>query len=75
MHVTLYVNGKSIGSEFYLFGTGTPLLFDRSHRVYLGTNARYTTERFLGRIDEVAVYPRPLTADQISGLYHSGIAG
>jgi hypothetical protein len=69
------VNGKSIGSESYPFGTGTPLLCDRSHLVYLGNNARYTMERFLGRFDEVAIYLKPLTADQINGLYHSGIAG
>jgi hypothetical protein len=74
-HVTLYVNGRSIGSESYPFGTGTPLLFDQSHRVYLGTNARYTSEQFLGHLDEVAIYPKPLTAGQITGLYQSGIAG
>lgn len=74
-HVTLYVNGRSIGSESYPFGTGEPLLFDRAHRVYLGTNARYTDEGFRGRIGEVAIFLRPLTSDQINGLYHSGIAG
>ncbi len=74
-HVTLYVNGMSIGSESYPFGTGTPLLFDRSHRVYLGTNARFADERFFGRLDEIAIYLRPLTAGKITGLYQSGIAG
>ncbi len=74
-HVNLYVNGRLIGSESYPFGTGTPLLFDRSHRVYLGTNARYTDERFRGRLDEVAIYLRPLATGEITGLYHSGIAG
>jgi hypothetical protein len=73
--VTLYVNGTSIGSESYPFGTGSPLLFDQSHRVYLGTNARYADERFLGHLDDVAIYPSTLTADQITGLYHAGIAG
>jgi hypothetical protein len=73
--VTLYVNGTSIGSESYTSGTGTPLLFDQSHRVYLGTNARYTSERFRGRLDEVAIYPKTLTAGQLAGLYHAGIAG
>jgi hypothetical protein len=73
--VTLYVNGRSIGSEAYPLGTGTPLLYNRSHHVYLGTNARFTTERFLGHMDEVAIYQTPLTSDEINGLYHAGIAG
>lgn len=74
-HVDLYVNGRLIGAESYPFGTGTPLLFDRSHRVYLGKNARYTNEGFRGRLDEVAIYLRPLAAGQITGLYRSGIGG
>jgi hypothetical protein len=66
---------RSIGSEAYPLGTGTPLLYNRSHHVYLGTNARFTTERFLGHMDEVAIYQTPLTSDEINGLYHAGIAG
>jgi hypothetical protein len=73
--VTLYVNGHSIGSESYPYGTGVPLLYDTSHVVYLATNARYGSgEEFLGRIDDVAIYATPLSADQIAGLYHSGVA-
>jgi hypothetical protein len=71
----LYVNGDAIGSEPYPFGTGAPLLFDSAHQVYLGTGARYTGEWFMGRIDEVTVYPAPLSAHTIATLYTVGSAG
>jgi hypothetical protein len=72
---TLYVNGRQIGVEQYPFGTGTPLLFDPDHAVYLGTNARYTSEFFKGGIDEVAVYLRTLSSHTIATLYTVGRAG
>jgi len=72
--VTLYVNGKPIGSEPYPRGAAKPMLFNRTHPVYLGTNARYGTEWFRGRIDEVAVFLRPLASRQITRLYHAGTA-
>jgi hypothetical protein len=69
--VTLYVNGRSIGTEAY--PTGTPLLYDQSHHVYLGTNALLPYEHFRGHMDEVAIYQTPLTSDEINGPYHAGI--
>lgn len=72
---TLYVNGRSIGTLPYPYGTGDPLLYDQAHPVYLGANARYTTEPFLGRIDEVAMYLRLLSAQDIGRLYTLGSAG
>ena len=72
--VTLYVDGKSIGSEAYPRVAREPMLFSRNHPVYLGTNARYGTEWFRGRIDEVAVFLRPLATRQIARLYQAGIS-
>jgi len=66
---TYYVDGAALGSVTY---TGIPLLFDAKHRVQIGTNKRYDTEWFDGAIDEVAVYPYALTAEQIAAHYAIG---
>ena len=72
---TFYVNSRQIGAEQYPFGTGTPLLFDPDHAVYLGTNALFnTTESFKGGIDEVAVFPRALRSETIAMFYIVGNA-
>ena len=39
----------------------------------MGHNA--STERFRGRIDEVAIYNRALTADEIAGIYNADFVG
>jgi hypothetical protein len=68
---TLYVNGRQIGAEQY--PSGTPLLFDPDHAVYLGTNALFnTTEWFKGGMDEVAVFLRPLQSETIAMFYIIG---
>lgn len=70
----LYVDGTRIGAERYPLGTGTPLLYDRSHQVYLATNPRYTTEGFFGLIGQVAIFLRPLRDATISDIYQAGIS-
>ena len=70
--VGLYVNGTRIGNENY--PGGIPLLFDQSHQVYLGRNARYVNERFFGLIGQVAIFLRPLTAATINNLYQTGVS-
>ena len=67
---TIYANGGPIGSTSF---SGTPLLFDPSHEVQLGTDTRYDFTWFHGKIDEVAVYDYALTADQIAVHYAAGI--
>jgi hypothetical protein len=75
-HAILYVNGQSIGSEPYPYGTGTPLLFDHAHRVYLATNRHYArSERFIGQMDDIAVYRGSLSAQELATLYTVGSAG
>jgi len=66
---TYYVDGSALGSVTY---NGTPLLFDATHKVEIGTNTRYDSEWFDGAIDEVAVYDYALTADQIAAHYATG---
>jgi len=70
--VGLYVNGTRIGNENY--PGGIPLLFDQSHQVYLGRNARYVNERFFGLIGQVAIFLRPLTAATINNIYQTGVS-
>ena len=67
--VTVYVNGAPIGGFGY---SGTPLLFDGSHRVEIGTSYSGSSG-FNGRIDEVAVYDYALTADQVAAHYAAGV--
>jgi hypothetical protein len=69
---TCYLNGAVLGSKVF---SGTPLLFDQTHPVVVGDNARYVAERFNGRIDEVAVYVYALTPDQVMAHFSAGSAG
>jgi hypothetical protein len=71
-YVAFYVNGIRIGTEHY--SPGTPLLFDPSHKVYLGTNARYPGEPFFGLLGQVAIFLRPLTASTIENIYQTGVS-
>lgn len=71
-HVGLYVNGTWIGREYY--PRGTPLLYDQSHKVYLGANARFSDESFYGLIGQVAIFLRPLRGATISKIYQTGVS-
>lgn len=65
--ISVYVNGSSIASLGY---SGTPLLYDASHRVLISPTRGGS---FNGRIDELAVYEYALTADQVAAHYAAGI--
>jgi hypothetical protein len=69
--VTLYVNGRSIGTEAYPTGDATAL---RPVAPRLPRYKRSPPVRaFRGHMDEVAIYQTPLTSDEINGPYHAGI--
>ncbi|MFA6328553.1 MAG: LamG-like jellyroll fold domain-containing protein, partial [Candidatus Micrarchaeia archaeon] len=62
--VRLYVNGVQSGSSTALNGSITSL-----KNFAIGNGPDYTSERFVGAIDEVRVFSRALTADEIASLY------
>jgi hypothetical protein len=66
---TIFANGDPIGSFSY---DGTPLLFDASHAVQIGTDTRYDFTWFHGKVDEIAVYDYALTTEQIAAHYAAG---
>ena len=69
--VALLANGKLL--RFFSYG-GTPLLFDSSHGVLIGESGPSgSQEWFLGRIDEVAVYPRALSIQTIAAHHNAGL--
>jgi len=72
--VGLYVDGTWIGTERYTSLSGTPLLYDRGHQVYLGRNPIYANSRFFGLIGQVAIFLSPLTATTINAIYQTGVS-
>ena len=63
----IYVNGQLIGSG----ARSGPPYTDRGH-LFIGTIHGHL---FAGRIDEVSIYNRALSADEIKAIYDAGSAG
>jgi parallel beta-helix repeat protein len=69
--LTFYTNGAEIGSYSHPYIPSAPT---RSLVIGLGAQT-YGSEYFNGFIDEVAIYNRALTADEIQEHYNIGLAG
>lgn len=68
--VSLYVNGKAAGSVMNDFTGGIP---GNRGVTRIGGNWTYVSEcPFTGLIDEVMVFSRALTAEQVDNLYRAG---
>lgn len=68
--VTLFVNGEKIVSEAT---GGIPAFFQDNNTVtYVGLRCN-STQPFKGIIDDVALYDRPLTDEEVQALYSQGI--
>ena len=65
---SLYINGT-------LDATGTGSLGDPSWAAPLELGASDIYGGFSGRLDEVSIYNRCLTADEVAGVYHGGASG
>jgi hypothetical protein len=74
-HIILTKNGTAV--NFYRNGTnvGSATAVDNNINptgVYVGSNTHTTPESFNGRIDEVGIWKRALTATEVTSLYNSG---
>ena len=61
----IYVNGQLIGAGFK---AQPDMRFENP--LYIGT---LNGQPFAGRIDEVSIYNRALSADEINAIYKAGI--
>ena len=69
MHIRLYLDGVALPTDP---GQGTSPL-KASHKTWIiGKQAGFSGNAFIGSLDEVAIYDRALTADQISRHYLIG---
>ena len=71
-YLEMYVNGVMETNQTFNFpldyGTGKPLMF--------GSSGESCFDRKLdGVLDEVALYDRPLTSDEVAALYANAVAG
>jgi hypothetical protein len=68
----MYVNGSSVASS--AIGTFIPLT---SYDLYVGyrPSGLYGQFSFTGLIDEISLYNRALTPNEIAEIYHAGAAG
>ncbi len=62
----LYVDGDLVGTG------GVPNLEDRANRMQIGGNPDSGGRTWNGNIDEVAIWSRPITADEVAFLYNDG---
>jgi len=69
----IYVNGSAIGSGSFFMDT--PVLYDPNHQMTIGYNNRYDVDYMNGPIDDVRIYNRALSANEIQGIYLAGTNG
>lgn len=65
--VDIYINGVKVNTTAF---TGTPLICDANHDIYLGSES--STTGFDGTIDEVGLWSRQLTQNDVEILYNKG---
>ena len=68
--VQIYVNGALEGSAV----AGFPLDYG-TRPVFIGTTGEYWDGRVQGTVDEVSIYNRALSSNEITSLYRAGSAG
>jgi hypothetical protein len=73
MNMRLYVNGVQV---YFQGGLGA-LVYDAAVPVTIGADwiNNAPTNRFNGRIDEVAIYNRALTLGEVKDIYNADVAG
>jgi len=64
----IYLNGQNIGGTV-INPTRTPM--DNSYSVKIGKRTNYSTQSFIGQIDEVRIYNRALSDEEVITLYVS----
>ena len=69
-YVLLYLNGVLEGSAY----AGFPLDYD-TRPLFIGTTGEGWDGRVQGTVDEVSIYNRALSSNEIASLYHAGSAG
>lgn len=60
----LYINGSEVAS-----GSNTANISNQSTALWIGRHSQFNFGSFLGKIDEVAIYNRALTAMEISNMF------
>lgn len=71
--VTLYVDGvaQTDISTFPL----PPINIVSSGHMLIGALVQYPPDQFIGLVDELQIFNRPLSADEIAAIYNAGSAG
>jgi hypothetical protein len=65
--LTLYIDGSSVGSTSSSLGAVSP-----SANFYVGAYENLSSEYFNGKIDDVRIYDKALSAPEVSNLYNTG---
>jgi len=71
----VYLDGTKLSGSNYGTASGHAPLFNITNGFYVGQNSIGSVSYFNGIIDEVAIFDRALSADEISDLYDLGVAG
>jgi hypothetical protein len=78
LHHLVAITENGVSSRLWVDGAlvatgGVPALGNNSQRVRIGANPDTTPNRsWNGLIDDVAIWDRPLTTDEIASIYNSG---
>lgn len=69
-HVKLYINGQYIGSDATY---GYPAYYGTTTNAFIGVRCNYT-QPYNGAIDDMSVYNREVTQQEVTLLYQNGMA-
>ena len=67
-----YIDGSLVGSDSVSGSTSKPITAS-GYNVNIGRNPEYNGDYFNGAIDDVRIYNRALSADEVAALYTAGI--
>lgn len=65
---TIYANGNQVGANSF---SGTPLLYNSSNDLTIGAVGPSSGEYFNGSIDDVRIYGRAITPEEVDAIYNS----
>jgi hypothetical protein len=77
-HIVCVSAGDNLGTSKIYVNAGTPIEGPSYYYLlgpdtyYIGRSKNFTDDYYIGRIDEIGIWDRALTAAEISSLYNSG---
>ena len=68
------LDGSAVATESLTAG-GSPLLYDGTHPIVVGTDLLFPTEQYKGAVGQVALFNQAIPADELTNQYRTAVGG